>query len=318
VWDTIFDVISLVVDVGRATAGGDANAWGDVAFDALALAIPGLPAVVGKIDDVIKIADKLNDARKVADKVSDTNKTVKKVSEAVENTVKCFTGETLISVEHGFIPIKDIKVGDLVLTKNEDTNEVGYKRVVKTFVRTTKSLVKVYVSTTVINTTEKHPFYVVGKGWTPAQQLKRGDKLVGDLGHEIVIEKVEQTKLLDEVNVYNFEVENWHTYCVTVFSILVHNTCMQPAPSTGNRNIMKPDPAAKGPHTTMKRDPQTGKVTNYETYRPQTNPRNPNPWESVKRVDAKGKSHGGVDTLHVHEPDSKLPRPADDTEIPKQ
>ncbi|NJL72233.1 MAG: hypothetical protein HC888_11950 [Candidatus Competibacteraceae bacterium] len=35
----------------------------------------------------------------------------------------------------------------------------------------------------------------------------------------------------------------------------------------------------------------TGKVTHYETRIPQTNPRNPNPWQVEKRVDVVGDPH---------------------------
>jgi hypothetical protein len=52
----------------------------------------------------------------------------------------------------------------------------------------------------------------------------------------------------------------------------------------------------------------TGKVTHYETFRLQTNLRDPKPWESIKRFDATGKGHVNkitqfkIDTPHVHDP----------------
>ena len=42
---------------------------------------------------------------------------------------QCFTEETLIKTIEGYIPIKDLKVGDLVLSENEHTGEQGYKKV---------------------------------------------------------------------------------------------------------------------------------------------------------------------------------------------
>ena len=53
----------------------------------------------------------------------------------------------------------------------------------------------------------------------------------------------------------------------------------------GARNRFVADANATGAHSVFRRDPMTGKVTHYETYRPQTNPFNPNPWESVLRYD---------------------------------
>lgn len=58
--------------------------------------------------------------------------------------------------------------------------------------------------------------------------------------------------------------------------------------SKGGRNRFKPDTRAEGAHSVFRRDPMTGRVTHYETFRPQTNPYDPKPWESVLRFDAIG------------------------------
>jgi hypothetical protein len=69
---------------------------------------------------------------------------------------------------------------------------------------------------------------------------------------------------------------------------------------------MRPDPAAQGPHTTFKVS-AGGQVTKYQTWGPQTNPRNPAPWVSTKRFDRSGDPHFNKDTKesvptpHVHE-----------------
>ena len=53
----------------------------------------------------------------------------------------------------------------------------------------------------------------------------------------------------------------------------------------GGRNRFVPDTNATGAHSAFRKDPLTGKITHYETFRPQTNFRNPNPWESAKRFE---------------------------------
>jgi hypothetical protein len=73
-----------------------------------------------------------------------------------------------------------------------------------------------------------------------------------------------------------------------------------------NKNKLEPHPEAAGPHSTFKRDPNTGKVTNYETYQKQTNPKNPSPWELQKRYDGAGGGHyipsmGKKVLPHVHD-----------------
>ena len=76
----------------------------------------------------------------------------------------------------------------------------------------------------------------------------------------------------------------------------------------GKRKRLKPNPNATGAHTAIKRDPDTGKVTHYETYKPQIDPRNPNQWESEKRYDGQGKGDQNksfkekIETPHVHDP----------------
>lgn len=73
-----------------------------------------------------------------------------------------------------------------------------------------------------------------------------------------------------------------------------------------NKNKLEPHPEAVGPHSTFKRDPKTGKVTNYETYQAQTNPQNPNPFQLEKRYDGAGGGHyipslGRKVLPHVHD-----------------
>jgi hypothetical protein len=80
----------------------------------------------------------------------------------------------------------------------------------------------------------------------------------------------------------------------------------------------------EGPHTTFRADPEIGRITHYETRQPQTDPRNPNQWETVKRYDGTGKAHFNkatqeyVPTPHVHEPNTPGGvRPATPQEIPQ-
>jgi len=72
--------------------------------------------------------------------------------------------------------------------------------------------------------------------------------------------------------------------------------------------LLKPIGGAIGAHTVFKKD-QKGKITKYETYQPQTNPRYPKSWESVKRYDGAQPPHShynkqtmkDVSTHHIHD-----------------
>ncbi|WP_246245902.1 hypothetical protein [Paenibacillus lemnae] len=91
------------------------------------------------------------------------------------------------------------------------------------------------------------------------------------------------------------------------------------------KNNLKPDLDAIGDHIVYKRDFVTGNITNYETFKLQTNPRNPNPFEFDKRFDGVGGSHYDkstgqeIPTPHVHEAinpgGARIPYP---NEIPKR
>lgn len=87
---------------------------------------------------------------------------------------------------------------------------------------------------------------------------------------------------------------------------------------------LKPVIGAGGAHSVFKRNSK-GSVSKYETYSPQTNPRDPKPWESIKRYDGPGSNahfnkvlEQYIDTPHIHEP--QCPggvRPASSWEMPK-
>jgi len=80
------------------------------------------------------------------------------------------------------------------------------------------------------------------------------------------------------------------------------------------KNNLKPNSEAGGDHSTFKVN-KDGKTTNTATYK--TNPQNPSGFDEVKRVDVTGKTHNGVETPHVHEPNKPV-RPVEPNELPRQ
>ena len=73
-----------------------------------------------------------------------------------------------------------------------------------------------------IETTAVHPFWVENR-WVSAKDLKEGDLLTLADGSTARISGVYGEKLDEAVVVYNFEVEEFHTYYVTEAGVLVHN-----------------------------------------------------------------------------------------------
>lgn len=64
-----------------------------------------------------------------------------------------------------------------------------------------------------------------GQGWTGAGELKEGDKLNLITGQTVSVQSVVVEQCTEPVKVYNFEVEDFHTYYVGHESVLVHNKC---------------------------------------------------------------------------------------------
>jgi len=74
-----------------------------------------------------------------------------------------------------------------------------------------------------IVTTDNHPFYVQGRGFIKAGSLLVGDKLVSVNGDDLIVEKYQTEKFDVPVDVYNFQVEDSHTYFVGQSNIWTHN-----------------------------------------------------------------------------------------------
>ena len=136
----------------------------------------------------------------------------------------CFVAGTTVLTAIGAVAIEEIQAGDQVWAWDEETGAVGIKRVAETYVNETDELVHVFVNQEEIVATPRHPFYSPVKGWTEAVHLRAGDILVLVNGEYAVVEAVQHEILEEPVAVYNFNVEDYHTYYVAS-GVLVHNTC---------------------------------------------------------------------------------------------
>ena len=138
----------------------------------------------------------------------------------------CFVAGTLVKAENMDSPIEQIRVGDLVWAWDEETGDVALKKVVETYINQSDELIHVFVNGEEIITTPEHPFYSPVKGWTEAEKLRAGDILVLVNGEYVVVEKIQYEILETPIAVYNFQVEEYHTYYVSTAGILVHNRCV--------------------------------------------------------------------------------------------
>ena len=74
-----------------------------------------------------------------------------------------------------------------------------------------------------IVTTVDHPFYVKNQGFIKAGELIVVDELLDVNGNVLLVENFDVELTEEPVKVYNFQVEDFHTYYAGEFRILVHN-----------------------------------------------------------------------------------------------
>jgi hypothetical protein len=138
----------------------------------------------------------------------------------------CFVAGTPLLTPDGARPIDEFRAGDLVLSRDENdpAAPVVARRVLQVFIRVSPVL-NLHAGGRIIGTTGEHPFWVEGKGWTPAGALRIGDVLVSHRGDRIAVDGIADSGRVETV--YNLEVEDDHTYFVGAaewgFDLWSHN-----------------------------------------------------------------------------------------------
>ena len=178
--------------------------------------------------------------------------------------ISCFIAGTSVVTADGQKPIEDIQVGDYVWAWDEETDDVALKQVVETYINETTELTHVFVNGEEIIATPTHPFYCPTKGWTDAAHLRAGDILVLVNGEYVVVEKVQHELLESPVKVYNFQVEDYHTYYVAS-GVLVHNSCRPKSPTKLDKSQLK----SIDVHA-FKEDNVIGSVAHWDIYKDTT------------------------------------------------
>ena len=133
----------------------------------------------------------------------------------------CFTAGTAVSLRRGRKPIEQIQVGDSVWAYNERTRQTALRPVTQLFRYERDTVYMLHTATgEAIRTTSDHPFYVRGQ-WVRVKRLRVGDSLVTQAGQRLRLLRIEVKP--ERVTVFNFTVDELHTYFVGSSAILVHN-----------------------------------------------------------------------------------------------
>jgi hypothetical protein len=148
----------------------------------------------------------------------------------------CFTGDTTVATADGPRAIRAINVGDLVWTADPETGKESLQPVTRTMQRETTALRLIDVGGETIRTTDVHPFWIEGKGWTKAGEIVAGDQLRTKDGAPLTVvastsapqgAAIMPASLASQphgtTTVYDLEVANTHTFFVSPRKVLVHN-----------------------------------------------------------------------------------------------
>jgi hypothetical protein len=133
--------------------------------------------------------------------------------------MSCFAKGTPVWTLSGARPIEQVKAGDRVLSQNPETGELAYKGVLAVTVRPPSTMLCIRSGKSAIATTLGHPFFVVGKGWRMAKEL-RDDDWISTQGNIAPVDAIESA---EPVEAHNLVVADFGTYFVGKDRLLVHD-----------------------------------------------------------------------------------------------
>ena len=156
------------------------------------------------------------------------------VSSMMGNPMFCFVAGTAVLTTLGKKAIETVQVGDVIPCVDHITGESAEKKVVTTTVNKVDRLIELNIDGEIIQCTETHPFQVKGRGWVNAADLAPNDIVYTKGWNTATIKSVKLLELDEPVEVFNFEVEDCHTYFVGEQCVLVHNSCQVHGKSHGS------------------------------------------------------------------------------------
>ncbi len=132
---------------------------------------------------------------------------------------ECFVAGTLVSTHRGQIAIEEVKLGDMVLSKNITTGALEFKPVLQTTIRPIEEVTLLRAGGNSFECTRGHFFWVSGRGWVKAEDLRPG--MVLHAAENPV--KIDEVCMSGEAETYNLRVADNANYFVGEGRILSHD-----------------------------------------------------------------------------------------------
>lgn len=167
-----------------------------------------------------------------------------------------FAPDTPVLMADGsYLPISAVRIGDLVLSTDPVTGVSTAQPVLDVISGFgLKHLIDIDTDADPTNgslvATAEHPFWVIGRGWTPAQRIRVGDRLLNPSGADHVVRRVIDLGEVENQSVFNLNVGNVHTFVVNdgTADEVVHNANDCPVVRVQGRaggGIVTPGPFAR-------------------------------------------------------------------------
>jgi len=135
----------------------------------------------------------------------------------------CFVAGTKVDTANGPVNIEELVAGVVVNSKNQESGEQGIGKISHVFSSWAHEIVHITVSGETIQVTPEHPFWVIGRGWVNAGNLRARDELVSFDGQSVSVLNITMECLIEPILVYNITVDVFNTFFIGRSRILVHN-----------------------------------------------------------------------------------------------
>ncbi len=139
------------------------------------------------------------------------------------NAYDCLVAGTTVWTSTGPVPIEQVQIGDVVLSKNIESGELAYQPVLGKTVRPECDLLKILIGEETVEASGGHPFWISGEGWIKARDLRPGMQLHSVDG-SLPVRSVELSR---KEKTYNLIVADFHTYFVGDMRILSHDNTIR-------------------------------------------------------------------------------------------